>query len=162
MFVCMYRVHTCNKFYYVNCNKHHYYSIDICQFKYQETTNKKWWIRWYVSFYWSYLFVVCWQVELSKFQLKVLGKLSYAYWTYLWQCCILSFTQYYNNFYFYCIIINWNFIWNIALNNGVFAIHAIKRIACMNTVHTFKHNWSLQSFSQDYWPSFLHHLCCVC
>ena len=24
------------------------------------------------------------------------------------------------------------------------------------------HNWSLQSFSRDYWPSFSHHLCCVC
>ena len=23
-------------------------------------------------------------------------------------------------------------------------------------------NWSLQPFSQDYWPSFSHHLCCVC
>ena len=26
---------------------------------------------------------------------------------------------------------------------------------------TYIHNWSLQLFSQDYWPSFLHHLCCV-
>ena len=24
------------------------------------------------------------------------------------------------------------------------------------------HNWSLQPFKQDYWPSFSHHLCCVC
>ena len=24
------------------------------------------------------------------------------------------------------------------------------------------HNWSLQPFSQDYWPSLSHHLCCVC
>ena len=24
------------------------------------------------------------------------------------------------------------------------------------------YNWSLQSFSQDYWLSFAHHLCCVC
>ena len=24
------------------------------------------------------------------------------------------------------------------------------------------HNWSLQPFSQDYWPSFSYHLCCVC
>ena len=24
------------------------------------------------------------------------------------------------------------------------------------------HNWSLQLFSQDYWPSFSHHLSCVC
>ena len=23
------------------------------------------------------------------------------------------------------------------------------------------HNWSLQPFSHDYWPSFSHHLCCV-
>ena len=26
-------------------------------------------------------------------------------------------------------------------------------------VHTYIHNWPLQPFSQDYWPSFL---CCVC
>ena len=24
------------------------------------------------------------------------------------------------------------------------------------------HNWSFQRFKQDYWPSFWHHLCCVC
>ena len=24
------------------------------------------------------------------------------------------------------------------------------------------HNWPLQPFSHDYWPSFSHHLCCVC
>ena len=29
-------------------------------------------------------------------------------------------------------------------------------------VHTYIHNWPLQPFSQDYWPSFSHHLCCVC
>ena len=28
--------------------------------------------------------------------------------------------------------------------------------------HTFIHNWSLQPFSQDYWPSFSHHLCIAC
>ena len=27
---------------------------------------------------------------------------------------------------------------------------------------TYIHNWPLQPFSQDYWPSFSHHLCCVC
>ena len=27
-------------------------------------------------------------------------------------------------------------------------------------IHT--HNWPLLPFSQDYWPSFSHHLCCVC
>ena len=27
---------------------------------------------------------------------------------------------------------------------------------------TYIHNWSLQSFSQNYWSSFSHHLCCVC
>ena len=27
---------------------------------------------------------------------------------------------------------------------------------------TYIHNWQLQPFSQDYWPSFSHHLCCVC
>ena len=29
-------------------------------------------------------------------------------------------------------------------------------------IHTYIHNWPLQPFSQDYWPSFSHHLCCVC
>ena len=27
--------------------------------------------------------------------------------------------------------------------------------------HTYVHNWPLQSFSQDHWPSFSRHLCCV-
>ena len=29
-------------------------------------------------------------------------------------------------------------------------------------IHTYIHNSSLQTFSQDYWPSFSHHLCCMC
>ena len=29
-------------------------------------------------------------------------------------------------------------------------------------IHTYIHNWSLQPFCQDYWPSFSHRLCCVC
>ena len=38
---------------------------------------------------------------------------------------------------------------------------------CIHKVHTFLvkskyiHNWPLQPSSQDYWPSFSHHLCCV-
>ena len=28
--------------------------------------------------------------------------------------------------------------------------------------NTYIHNWSLQPFNQDYWPSFSHQLCCVC
>ena len=28
-------------------------------------------------------------------------------------------------------------------------------------VYTYIHNWQLQSFRQDYWPSFSNHLCCV-
>ena len=28
-------------------------------------------------------------------------------------------------------------------------------------IRTYIHNWSLQPFSLDYWPSFSHHLCCV-
>ena len=31
-----------------------------------------------------------------------------------------------------------------------------------NTGHTYIHNWPLEPFSQVYWPSFSHHLCCVC
>ena len=27
--------------------------------------------------------------------------------------------------------------------------------------HTYIHNWPLQPFTQNYWPSFSHHLCCV-
>ena len=30
-----------------------------------------------------------------------------------------------------------------------------------STIHTYIHNWPLQPFTQDYWPSFSHHLCCV-
>ena len=29
-------------------------------------------------------------------------------------------------------------------------------------MYTNIHDWSLQSFSQNYWPSFSHHLCCMC
>ena len=29
-------------------------------------------------------------------------------------------------------------------------------------IHTYIHNWPLQPFSQNYWPSFSHHLFCVC
>ena len=36
----------------------------------------------------------------------------------MWQCCILSFTQYYNNLLIYCAI--WNYIRNIDLNKGVY------------------------------------------
>ena len=53
-----------------------------------------------------------------KYQLKVFG--TCAHWTYLWQCCIWNFSQYYNNLHFYWAIINWNFIWNILLNNGIY------------------------------------------
>ena len=34
-------------------------------------------------------------------------------------------------------------------------------LSCLYT-YTYIHNWLLQSFSQDYWPSFSHHLCGVC
>ena len=37
------------------------------------------------------------------------------------QCCILIFTQYYNNMCFCCIIIKLNFVWNIVFNNGVWS-----------------------------------------
>ena len=32
----------------------------------------------------------------------------------------------------------------------------------LHTIDTYIHNWPLQPFSQDYWPTFLYHLCCVC
>ena len=36
------------------------------------------------------------------------------------------------------------------------------RLSITQHIHTYIHNWPLQHFSQDYWPSFSHHLCCVC
>ena len=52
---------------------------------------------------------------------------------YLWQGCIYSFTQHYNNLRFYCAIINWNFIWNIDLNNGVYC-DLRNKSACLNMI----------------------------
>ena len=66
-----------------------------------------------------FVFIYIWVV---KYQLKVFETYLYAHWTYLWQCCIWNFSQYYNNLsiQFYWTIINWNFIWNIVLNNGIY------------------------------------------
>ena len=50
------------------------------------------------------------------------------------ECCIESFTQYYNNLHFYCAIINWDFIWNIDRNNGVYCDLCNKSV-CLNTVY---------------------------
>ena len=38
------------------------------------------------------------------------------------------------------------------------------RLCCtfLKTFASYIHNWSLQPISQDYWPSFSHHLCWVC
>ena len=52
------------------------------------------------------------------------------------------------------VIINWNFIWNIDLNNSVYC-DLRNKCACLNTVlqshnTTHTHNWPLQHFSQDY------------
>ena len=43
------------------------------------------------------------------------------------------FTQYYNDLSFYWAIINWNFIWNIDLNNGVYW-DLRNKSACLNTI----------------------------
>ena len=48
-----------------------------------------------------YLFCRCVYIWVVKYQLKVFGTYLYAHcWTYLWQCCIWNFSQYYNNLYF--------------------------------------------------------------
>ena len=39
-------------------------------------------------------------IWVVKHQLKVFGIYLYAHWTYLWQCCIWNFSQYYNNLSF--------------------------------------------------------------
>ena len=44
-----------------------------------------------------------------------------------------NFSQYYNNLHFYWAIINWNFIWNIELNNGVYC-ELRNNSACLNMV----------------------------
>ena len=72
-------------------------------------------------------------ISVVKYQLKVFGTYLYAHWTYLTQCCIWNFSQYYNNLCYYWTIINWNFIWNIVLNNGIY--WDLRNISvCLNTV----------------------------
>ena len=39
---------------------------------------------------------------------------------------------------------------------------SLTELSSNNVENTCIHNWSLQPFSQDYWPSFSYHLCCVC
>ena len=46
-----------------------------------------------------FCFVVVY-IWVVKYQLKVFGTHLYADWTYLWQCCIWNFSQYYNNLSF--------------------------------------------------------------
>ena len=72
-------------------------------------------------------------IWVVKYQLKVFGTYLYAHWTYLWQCCIWNFSQYSQQFIFYWTIINWNFIWNIVLNNGIYWDLRNKSV-CLNTV----------------------------
>ena len=72
-------------------------------------------------------------IWVVKYELKVFGTYLYAHWTYLSQCCIWNFSQYYNNLHFYWTIINWNFIWNIVLNNGIYWNLRNKSL-CLNTV----------------------------
>ena len=52
----------------------------------------------YGHFFFIYFAVV--YIWVVKYQLKVFGTYLYAHWTYLWQCCIWNFSQYYNNLYF--------------------------------------------------------------
>ena len=80
-----------------------------------------------------FICVVVVYIWVVKYQLKVFGTYLYAHWTYLWQCCIWNVSQYYNNLYFIETIINWNFIWNIVLNNGIYWDLRNKNF-CLNTV----------------------------
>ena len=74
-------------------------------------------------------------IWVVKYQLKVFETYLYAHWTYLWQCCIWNFSQYYNNLsFFYWTIINWNFIWNIVLN---IYWDLRNKSVCLNTVGFF-------------------------
>ena len=43
------------------------------------------------------------------------------------------------------------FLWEVTSYYGFLLINSF-----------YIHNWPLQPFSQDYWPSFSHHLCFVC
>ena len=53
-------------------------------------------------------------------------------------CSLTNISQYYNNLYFYCEIFNWNFIWNIELNNGVYC-NLRNKSACLNTeLHVYQ------------------------
>ena len=40
--------------------------------------------------------------------------------------------------------------------------HTIASDILASDIRPYIHNWSLEPFSQDYGPSFSHHLCCVC
>ena len=60
----------------------------------------------------------------------------------------ILFSQFYKNLLFYWAIINWNFIWNIDLNNGVYCdlrnksacLNAVLRNSEFNKTHTsFRH-----------------------
>ena len=72
----------------------------------------------------------CWHLSC---QISIESVRKIIIWTYLWQCCISNFSQYYNNLHFYWAIINWNFIWNIVLNNSVYC-NSRNKSACLNTI----------------------------
>ena len=76
-----------------------------------------------------FIYFVVVDIWVVKCQLKVFETYLYAHWTYLWQ----YFSQYYNNSRFYWTIINWNFIWNIVLNNGIYWYLRNKSV-CLNMV----------------------------
>ena len=89
--------------------------------------------------------------------------------------CILSITKY---FFFFCKvpldakkyyyfsyrsvpIQNFNFailLWFL-LKDKELSTEKTDCFLILNRIHTYIHNWP---FSQNYWPSFSHHLCCVC
>ena len=82
--------------------------------------------------------------KLSKISIESVRKIVNAHWTYLWQCI-----TFYNNLHFYSEIINWNYIWNIDFNNGVYCdLH--NKSSCLNTVQGNQKYW---------WNHHLHNQC---
>ena len=78
--------------------------------------------------------------SLLLVQLRKLGSWSIHFTNhtlYLFKAGIAISWQYYYNLSFYWAIINWNFIRNIDLNNGVY-YDLLNRSACMNMLLKFK------------------------
>ena len=71
--------------------------------------------------------------SLQKKSLPFFVLFVYRCWHFVICNMLTERTYYYNNLHFYWSINNWNFIWNIDLNNGVYC-DLRHRSACLNTV----------------------------